>query len=404
MSINNICTSINDLLKVAICNEGFVNSNQLVRSFGVGKTNISFVGLENISLFRNAVENAYIFKKDIASTVSFKMFESGIVNLLRELRSNSKECEKEDFQKVIDSIVAIPIQENEILYELHGIEMKEQLIEFGTFKIYNYPLSIDILEKKYPHLNNGDIFFERRRSNFFLSISVEVRENDKAVELADLQIAKFENILNYMIGDLNHERSVGALNFRPGKNTSRIICSNTSLGFNTNNSFTFPVNIEDDFFKTVQGNGRIWDIVEAKNKTEIEKRLLQSIEWIGKAVFDKDISKALVQFVFAIEGMLQYDDKTFVTPSIVSQLGDSLAYIIEDEYAKRKDVVKYFKELYRKRSAVVHGGEKTIDKKDIELAYQISKLMVISFLTVKPFSEFKTMQQLNEYISELKFK
>ena len=283
--------------------------------------------------------------------------------------------------------------------------MEAPTISLGDFTIYNFKKAESILVEKYPYLTNRELYFNRRQSDIFLGIKVAARENAKAVEKADELVEIFENVMNYVITDLTHVRSVGVFNFRGWRNTSRVVCNNSSMGFHGSNEIWLPVKIEDKFFTdSSSGNDKIWPLITKADKTELERRLIQAIEWIGKGVHDKDKSKALVQFVFSIEGMLQYDGKTLITPSIVSQLSDWLAFIIQDQPDKRKQIAKYFKGTYKKRSAIVHGGAKTIDIKDLQIALQIAKLMVISFLVTKPFCNMRTIEELGDYITELKFK
>ncbi|MGN6618300.1 MAG: hypothetical protein ACTHJ5_14090, partial [Ilyomonas sp.] len=122
------------------------------------------------------------------------------------------------------------------------------------------------------------------------------------------------------------------------------------------------------------------------------------------ALMEKDNAKSLFQFVIAIEGMLQIQEKAFVTPSIVSQISESLAFIIEDDLEKRKAISKYFKDLYQKRSAIAHGGVKIIGKEDLKLALTICKQMIFSLTCIKPFNTFSNIQQLNDFLNDLKFK
>jgi hypothetical protein len=370
----------------------------------MGESNVSFIGYENIATYQKCLEEFYKIDKSIYNTITLKTFEISLIQLVRVLRNEKRKTKKEDFQKLFADLKKIEIIESEVLYELYGCHMSKDIIQLGDFIIYNYAKSSELIEQKYPYLSNKELFFDRRKSDIFLSVKVKARENPKATELADELVKIFENVFSYMIADFEHQRSVGVFNYRKWNNTSRIICNESNLGFSGTNNVVLPVNIDDKFFiDEEQGNNIVWKLITKDNKNEIEKRLVQAIEWIGKGVYDKDNSKSLVQLVFAIEGMLQYNEKAIITPSIVSQISDWLAFIIQDNPTKRKEIVKFFKQTYRKRSAIVHGGSKVVDFDDLRIAFQISKLMVISFLVHKPFCELQTMQQLNEYINDLKF-
>lgn len=405
MNLHDSIKKLDEILTISSKNIEWINqSDEPSKSFGIGESNVSFVGYENVATYQKNLEDLYRIDKDIYDTLTLKTFEKSIINLIRVLKNDERKTKKEDIQNLVSDLKKIEIIESEVLYELYGCKMSKNLIELGDFTIYDYTKSSNLIENKYPYLANKDLFFDRRRSDIFLSVRVKARENLMATEIADEIVKAFENAFSYMIADFKHQRSVGVFNYRIWTNTSRIICNESNLGFSGTSDIVLPVDIDDDFFiDKEQGNDKIWNLITKNNKSEIEKRLLQAIEWIGKGVYDKDNSKSLVQLVFAIEGMLQFNEKAIITPSIVSQISDWLAFIIQDNPKKRKEIVKFFKQTYGKRSAIVHGGSKVVELDDLQIAFQISKLMVISFLVHKPFCEFKTMQQLNEYINDLKF-
>lgn len=404
MAKHDALSTVNKLVKISICNSQHAEIKAPYKSFGLGKSNISFVGEENTTFFSKALNELYLSDKEIYNTVSEKNFENKLVQLIRDLKQQATSCQKDNLNTFFEYLKESPTEEHEILYELYGATLDEPIVNYGDFSIYNYELSKDIMVSKYPALTN-DIFFENRKSNIFLGIKVFAKDNVKATELADEIAEAFENTINYMIGDLKHEHSVSIFNYMGWTSISRVICKTKSMGLNSNSNITYSVDLADPRLTSSEnGNDIIWKLFSKSNKTEIEKRLLQSITWIGKGVLDKDKSKALVQFIFSIEGLLQYDDKSFTTPSIVSQMSDWLAFIIEDNVNERKEIVKNFKQTYKNRSAVVHGGARPITSEDVLSAFTISKLLVINLLTKKPFNKMSSMQQLGDYITELKFK
>ena len=406
MKYDNETKSINEIIGVfqVIREPGFLSEGPY-KSFGMGDWNITIIGINNISKFQILLEKLFFLNKEISETWTLKKFEEDFIDLIRKLKYEERVCTVGDLESLYNILLEKDVKESEILYEFYGASLKQESIIFGDFCIYNYDLSINTLIEKYPHLNNTDFYFYHKTSNLLLGIKVKARENNKAIELADKLCETFENVFSYMISDLKHEKTVGVFNFRGWHTTAAVVCNNHSMGWQGRSNISIPVNIEDPFFKDQsQGNDKVWSLITKNNKTEIEKRLLNSIEWIGKAIYDVDMSKSVVQFVFALEGMLQFNDKGFITPSIVSQLSDWLAFIIHDDINKRKDIAKYVKDLYQKRSAIAHGGTKTIDIQDLQMAKQISNHMIISFLTVKPFCEIETMADLYKYMTDLKFK
>ena len=405
MELQNSIKTVDEILAISSKNTEFIPQfDEPSKSFGIGEYNVSFVGYENVATYQKNLEDLYRVDKDIYNTLTLKKFETSLIDLIMTLRNEKRKTKKEDVQNLVSALKKNGIIESEVLYELYGCKMSKDIIQLGDFTIYDYAKSSDIIEKKHPGLINKDLFFDRRRTDIFLSVRVKAGENDKAIEITDKIVEVVENAFSYMIMDFKHQRSVRVFNYREWNHTNRIICNESNLVFNHTNDIVLPVDIDNDvFIDKKEGNNKIWELITKNDKSEIEKRLLQAIEWIGKGVYDKDNSKSLVQLVFAIESMLQFSEKDTITPSIVSQISDWLAFIIEDDLKKRKKIAKCFKQTYKKRSAIVHRGSKAVELHELQTTFKIAKSMVISFLVRKPFCELKTMKELNEYINNLKF-
>lgn len=390
-----------------------VDSSTLIRNFHdekeISKAWISFnhlyfIGEENIKIFRSTLKKLFITNREIADNWTQKTFQERIVFLVQTLKYEARKCRPKEIEKIYNDLISVETRECELLYEIHGIKMKSEAISFGDFYIYNFLLSKDILLQKHPQLENSG-FLPKNENCFLLAFKVKAKEQYKAVEIGNELCSMIEKSFNYMIGDMTMGRNIGIFNYNNWKNFNTIVCYDSGIGYHGRNEPAPSVDIEDLLFKDEsQGHDIIWKLITPKSKTEIEKRIISSIEWIGKAIIDKDSSKSLVQFVFAIEGMLQYNSGSFITPSIVSQMSEWLAFIIHDDLIERKRIAKTFKNIYQKRSAVAHGSSNEILKGDLETAKILAKLMVQSFLTIEPYSKMKTMEELSNYITELKFK
>ncbi len=395
---------IDELVTVAEIHPNPTSIKGPSKSFGIMSYNISYVGFEALKTLETTIQKLLKAQKEISETYTYNKFEQSIIELVRTLKKSNRKCTEDEYGVLINSLLSVPVEESEIFYNLHGAQMVSDILVFGDFTIYNYNLSINKLKEVYAYLRNSELCFKDRKSELLLSIKVKSREQAKAVEIANGFCETFEHTFNYAIADLGHLRSVGVFNFRGWKSVNITVCHKNTLGWHGKNDTWFPVDIEDHFFKDAsQGNDKIWQLITKRNKTEIEKRLLISIEWVGKAVHEKNVSNSLVQFVFAIEGMLQYNPGAFVTSSIISQISDWLAFIIQDNKDERKKIAAYFKDIYKKRSAVAHGASAHIEPDDLGIALQIAKLMIQAFLCTTPFCDMKTMNELDSYINELKY-
>ena len=67
---------IDSLVSISTKNPNFINEgDQPSKSFGLGDTNVSFIGLEAISKYQEGLTKLYNFDREIAETISIKKFE-----------------------------------------------------------------------------------------------------------------------------------------------------------------------------------------------------------------------------------------------------------------------------------------------------------------------------------------
>jgi len=375
-------------------------------SFEVGENNISFIGNHNLQILKDSLETLYNSNSEIANTISIKYFKNELISTIRNIKKIGEQCSSDDVEFFFNKLLSIKLKEYEVFYILKGTKTstEKEIINFGLFNVYNNGFSNIYLNKNYSEIGNRKDLLNKNK-NHILGIKVYAREKTKTIEIADKLCNTFENVINYMISDLHHLRSIGVFNYKGTIHSETVVCSKESINISSSSEISYPVNIEDEFFNSSElGNDRIWNILNNLKKTEIEERLINSIEWFGKAVLERDKTKSLIQFIFGIESMLQYNEKVFISPSIVSQLSDSLAFIIKTNHHERKQIVKLFKELYKKRSAISHGSSQKILLSDLEIILDVSQELIKTLLTVEPYSKMKTMKELNDYINELKYK
>lgn len=398
---------INNLFSIADFGGKLNTESAACRSFGTGKHTVVFKGFENSTIYQEQIELLFDCNRQILETYTFKSFEQKIINLLRILHKEQRLATTADIDVLYTDLLSVNILEFEVFYALFGGTLNSPTLRLGEFTIYNLrKTKEDVFNRYSPLKKYEDFYFQNSETNLLIGIVVKAREQNKASEIADNYLRSFDNIMSYAIGDLSHRENVGIFNLVDKKMQKSIVCHEKVVQYRSHTeNISIDVNLDDPgFIAFDNGMSSIWTLITKPNKTEMERRILTSAEWIGKAVMEKDYSKSLFQFVVAIEAMLQFHEKTIISPSIVSQLSDWLAFIIEEEPDRRRTKAKYCKDIYQKRSAIAHGGSNTVQKEDLETALVISKSMLLSFLTTEPFKSFSTIEQLNNHMTELKFK
>ncbi|MGJ1406335.1 HEPN domain-containing protein [Sphingobacterium siyangense] len=352
----------------------------------------------------------------INKDISFKYFKKRIGEVVKLTHSNSVPFSQNQYDDIIKEIKELPTQEFELLYELYGAKLTSASLELGTYKIYNYSLDPQPVREKSKHFQEK---FERIHQNkqknentnrfqddfLFLSVKVKAKEFYKACEYADVLIDRFENIIAFIDGDFEGRSAVEVLNYVRDDKIVRygFYGGNFTLSLNRSAKFDFDFN-NGHILCSECGNNRIWQISSADSLTKMEKRILTAIEWLGKGIRDKDRSKSLIQFVFAIEGLLQYEVDKMITPSITSQLADTAAFILAYDAASRLTIAREMRDIYKARSSIAHGNSSNIDIPKVKLGFRMAHKLVRAFLSNDDLKKIKNSDELKEYIEKLKFR
>jgi hypothetical protein len=378
---------------------------QRYRSFGAGRRNLSFVGDRYIK-FQKAIEKLHNLERDVCEGWSIKTFENRVIYLIQQLKHEKRKCSLTDVETFFIFFKSSAIKEFEIVYRLFGIELTGSENKLGEFTIYDYEAYKNLYYDKLDEPGKHVFSLFEPKGQYLLSIKVRARESVRAVEMGDILAGIFESAFNYMVADFSFRREAGIFKYKGWQSVDRLIRVDNLVSYqSTNTNISLPINLRITSSKrSTDPNAKIWGLISKPNKSELDRKLLNCIESVGDAIREKDFSKSLVRLIFAIEGMLQHHNNEFIPPSIVNHIGDSLAFIISDKADKRKEVIKYFKDVYKKRSSVVHADSKIINGQDVVTAFELCNLMITRFLMIPPFCEMKTMKELHDYLSELKYR
>ena len=145
-----------------------------------------------------------------------------------------------------------------------------------------------------------------------------------------------------------------------------------------------------------------WDILVAiwrnDKPNELELRLKRAACWLGEAIADSDPVSAFLRFTIGLEILLVRKDET---ETITGALSERLAFILSNDSAKRRKIWEKTKELYGKRSRIVHSGNSEVDPGDLR---QIRHFALICFMKLlKKSSELTSISQLIRFCEDKKF-
>jgi len=80
-----------------------------------------------------------------------------------------------------------------------------------------------------------------------------------------------------------------------------------------------------------------------------------------------------------------------------------IAFLLGENYEERIEYAAYIKDLYSKRSAIVHGGITHLNYILLHTANVLCHKIIRILLSEFPYKKFKTKKELCQYLSRLKY-
>jgi hypothetical protein len=373
---------------------------------------VLFCGQDKINQFEDTVERFWKAKDEIYTTISKKLFQEKITDFMSDYLQGDKVPNETDIKHFFRETSEISTEEWEVFRPLYGAELEtSDKLELGSFTVWNFVSHQSLLIAKYPQLHEDwkimrEALESQSSGNLVVSVRVTALDGERAEELADERFRQFEHVMRYMIGDTTGEFDIWIFDYRnPTLFRCMVLSPTRALQGNRIKDRHTPIKIDDPFFGESRADHTwIWNALTQPNPNELQTRILAAVEWIGKGMRDPDTAKAFVQFIIAFEALLTFREQgTIVSPSIASQLAEFSAYIVGDGFDSRLEVEKSVKKLYDRRSAVAHGGSKSVLKSEVIEALKIVRNLIKQITTNPELSAMTSMPQLRDWVLRKKY-
>lgn len=366
-----------------------------IKSF---RNKIAFVGKTNIQVYDELFIQLYQLNEKVLKSFSKTLFNNHLAELIYSLKSQKKQCSEGKCRDFFKCLIKMDMEEKEftVFYKLNGALLSVKKLDLGPYTLYNYILAKEDLIEQYSEFDKDakSLFSNDENTNNLILISVSVKVKDeKSVKVeADRLISIFDNILSYMLSTCNKPSSIGVFLFKTNESTRRLKCFKNRTYFGGENSLVDPYDLKNDFFNSINppyGNGNIWRIVNNLDKNEIEKRLINGIEWVGKAVRDADKSKALTQVIIAIEAILRSGG------SSKEEIAHYLKWVLEpDSETSRDSIEQDFIRCYMMRNSITHEGESETDEFYYKRSLSFVHRLISTLSTDKKYKSIENIDQL----------
>jgi hypothetical protein len=378
------------------------------RRFGLGPKSITYRGPDNLKRFDALVDLLLESDRNIGATVSRQAMEKRVVELISETRLSNVGIDAAQVKGLYAKLAALPCATGHVFRSLHGATFASASpLVLGPYVIYDWTRHQDIIRKLAPkHSEAVKLFEHGSPKSTLVSVEVAARDPERAIELADSKFRQFENTVRFMIGSLSGTYDVGVFNYRQWTTREVILLGPTMfMASGDAEGATQSVEIDGPYFLDPQrGHDKLWAMLAQPSPGELAKRILSAIDWAGKAIRDTDKADAFVQAVFALEALLLFRESgVFVTPSVAHQLSETAAFLISSDRAKRRMVASRVGELYKLRSALVHGGSASVKVKDIVDCLSIVKTIILQMNTNAELLGMSSMKQVWEWVQDKKY-
>lgn len=375
------------------------------QSFGLPPSSIIFSG-ENLTKFHDLIDKLYRHSSAIHETLTLKKFTGALVEKFKDDFENNSPPDDSKIEEFFDGLKSEPIVEYYIFREIFGIKFNSDIpfVEFGDFTVYNFQ------NHKQPisDLANGRLEndFTRDGPQYLVRFNAKARHFEKAIEIADIFLKRFEATLNFCAGRSSKQIEIGIFNYLGWQVRRSLVLSENGIVSRSHKS-EGPISeapVDDPYFKEPKnGFDKIWTIITKNKLSEIESKIILSIDWIGQSTNERSSTDAFLKAAIALEVLLTYNDKVPITPSLTYRLSESSALILGKKMSDRIKIERKIKSLYSRRSSIVHAGKHSVEKKEISHMQSYVRAIIMELLTDPNLCKIKTTQTLYDYLREVKY-
>jgi hypothetical protein len=297
-----------------------------------------------------------------------------------------------------------------IVSPFYGYKLREPVQEF---KLGNYT----ICTKKHimEEYHDADEIFESKIrtiegmvaeiDNYYIcNTKIEAESIDEAKSKFMEGIENLINVLLYLIPKRDPENGKIKIALEHTRYSFIVKEDSKTTISHSKEDLINPLYIIDDKLFSFPGNDiRLFDYLATKPTTHIEKRIHNAVSWIGQAAKNLNLTEGFLELSIAFETLLVFQDG-FISKSITAQLAEDTAFLISDAVEERKAIYKRIKDLYQKRSSIVHSTKVDIQLKDYYDLLEYLKLIIEKYFTLLDEEKIKNLNEIREYLDDAKFK
>lgn len=407
------------LITLAGClNRPFDTDRERVRIFSCDNERISLAGMD-LDLFE-AVSRKLLLDNGLHEKYSEQYLNHLLIKILVELQKNPSAVSAKSFIENLISEFKNYAESQTVYIPLAGIHLQVDGFKIGKIKLVNVTgdklsamlSTIDQINSSKP--NNEEKFSDYIRQEFTANMKDAVcaeftiiAEPERAVERAVEETRQAIDILRYTQPALYHESYKVSIGLRG--EVFRIshwvpIITNEEKNYQMHDTLIgplipFTIDRANITVMVMLGAFRLSELLAKPNKetNEYEKALLRAVHWYATSQTHFELENKFLNLIMSLETLLTPRDGN----PIGTAIAEAVALLLVSNVDRRRELKKRVKELYSYRSAVSHGGNKSILYADVkELEAIVSRL--INKLLINFKEKFKSVKEFLDWIESVK--
>lgn len=292
----------NRLISCAVTGGVFQNMNQSYRSFGL----VNGISIPNDHAvdYMEAIEALFASDRDVEQTYTFASFEKAVAALISPHVVGKTVLEAAEVSTFFAELKAVPISAYKVFRPIFGIEIGQAQtpVALGPYTIYDTKTHAAQLESDMA--GRKEMLLAHEDFPHMIRVTSHARESNKAIAMADTLFERFESIIRYLVGHRTKKFDVGIINFRGPTRKSAFVVSEAGAASASHgrDGMSELIPIDDPHFVSPDmGFDRIWNCMASTSITEMEKRLLLALEWIGQSLSENAPASAFLKSAIALE-------------------------------------------------------------------------------------------------------
>ena len=378
--------------------------NPDVRLCFYGEPRLLVVGDEELREYELALGRLWRADTEVHQTVGRKTLESELLRVLRQTANDSRKLQRQDADLMMANLKKSPVQGFFVLRRIEGVAFKGmEPCAAGSCQIIELPRDLQSTPSTTDYILSEEM---RKLDGVFVQYEVAAREPQRATELADEVFGKLEGLLRVAAGVWHESAQIRILDEVGQWRREAIAIGRQGVVGKKYEQSPYVHDIWiDEVVKSIESNhpGKYWPLVDSSQLSDLEKRALRGILWLGKAYSSQRTEDAFLQCAIALEVALVMNQRDVITPSILYQLAESVAVLLGRNQRERLQIDKEMRKFYGKRSAIVHKGSDEVSREDCERFLSYARNCLIFLLGDDTYRQLGSLDAIHRHMKEFKF-